>query len=499
MKIKYILSAIAIVAFAQNTHAQYYQDALRFSTFQPGATSRIRAIGNAGTAVGGDLSSIGNNPAGLGFFTKSEMSITPEYNGSKVSGNYLGTKTNDSKSSLNLNNAAIVFYSRVNTPRGADKNSGWLSVNFGVGYNRTNNYYENISYGGKNNASSIADYYANLVNDQNKSSGLNTNTIPAAGTLSGFAYDQNLIDFYTASNGFRGNVLLGENQVNNIIRTGGQSQIDFSLGANYGNKFYIGGGFGIATLRYNSLNTFSETGTANVITNANTNPVTTANQSYASSYTQEQETRGTGINAKIGFIYKPVEAVRIGAVFTSPTYYNIQDNYTESLSTRLNGTAAGTDGENYPLEYNLRTPLKVAGGLAVFAGKLGFISGDIEYVDYSSAKLDYDNDNGDNTKIKQGYRGVVNTRFGAEARLTSDFFLRGGYGIQGNPLKTTGSYIKTASGGLGYRFLNYYVDATYTHVTGSQTIYPYIPTSGVLSADLDKKYDNVYLTVGLRF
>ena len=68
MKIKYILSAIAIVAFAQNTHAQYYQDALRFSTFQPGATSRIRAIGNASTAVGGDLSNIGNNPAGLGFF-----------------------------------------------------------------------------------------------------------------------------------------------------------------------------------------------------------------------------------------------------------------------------------------------------------------------------------------------------------------------------------------------------------------------------------------------
>ena len=137
--------------------------------------------------------------------------------------------------------------------------------------------------------------------------------------------------------------------------------------------------------------------------------------------------------------------------------------------------------------------------LAVFAGKYGFISGDIEYEDYSTAKLDYDGDRNDNADIKSNYKSVVNARVGAEARLTSDFFLRGGYNIQGNPLNQGGSDTKTASGGIGYRFLNYYVDATYTHVTGSQTIYPYIPLSGTVSANLDKKYDNVFLTVGLRF
>jgi hypothetical protein len=88
MKLKYILSVIAIVALTQNTFAQYSQDAIRFSQTINGSTSRIKAVGNAGTAIGGDLSNVSGNPAGLGFFTHSEVSITPEYDNSKTKANY---------------------------------------------------------------------------------------------------------------------------------------------------------------------------------------------------------------------------------------------------------------------------------------------------------------------------------------------------------------------------------------------------------------------------
>src|SRR4051812_20957297 len=110
MKIKYILSVIAIVAISKSSFAQYAQDAVRFSTFQTGSSARIKAIGNAGTAVGGDVSSIGGNPAGLGFFTRSEYSATPEYNGSSNNTTYLGNQTSASKNSLNFNSASMVFY-----------------------------------------------------------------------------------------------------------------------------------------------------------------------------------------------------------------------------------------------------------------------------------------------------------------------------------------------------------------------------------------------------
>jgi hypothetical protein len=493
MKIKYLLSAFAIVAFAQNTFAQYAQDALKFSTFQPGATARIRALGNAGTAIGGDASSIGNNPAGLGFFTKSELSITPEFNGLQVKANYLGNNSRDTRNAVNLSNASVVFYSQLNKAGSGDRTKGWLSFNFGVGYNRTNNFYENINYGGQNANNSIANYYANLASN-NMVPG---EQLPLEGTLEGIAYDQNLIDLNGNSTGYRSNVLAGVAQASNITRNGGQSEINLSFGLNNSNKFYIGGSLGLATLRYNSLSTFTETGTASVLEGANG-----VNRGFTSGYTQEQSTEGNGVNVKLGMIFKPVEALRIGALFTSPTWYRIVDNYTESINTRITGRNSLVDGSSFPdFNYNLRTPMKLSGGLAYFFGTHGFITGDVEYQDYSSARLNYDTDRDDNNTIRTSYRSVVNTRFGAEARVANGLFLRGGYSVQGNPLKqsTTRSDIKTISGGLGYRFQNYFVDATYTNVKGSQTILPYDIGTATPAANLDRRYNNAFLTFGVRF
>ena len=496
MKIKYLLAAFATVAFAQNTFAQYVQDAIRFSTFQPGATSRIRALGNAGTAVGGDLSSIGNNPAGLGFFTRSELSFTPEYNGSSVKSSYLGNNMKDTRNAVNLSNASVVFHSRVNSARGADKTKGLLSVNFGVGYNRTNNFYENISYGGQNNANSVANYYANLAN-ANRGAGEN---IPPSGTLEGVAYDQSLIDLYNnnttpATDSYRSNVVGGVGQLSNTMRTGGQSEFNLAFGLNSSNVFYFGASLGITSLRYNSINTFTETGTANVLESGG--PV---NRDFTSSYVRDQTTSGNGFNLKLGMIVRPVEALRIGVTYSSPTWYNIDDTYNEGINTRFGNSNQLSDGQEYPFSYNLRTPMKLGAGLAYFIGKYGFITGDIDYLDYSSARLNFDGDNGDNSDIRTGYRSVVNTRFGAEARVVDNFFLRGGYGIQGSPLKSGGADVKTASGGIGYRFQNYFLDATYTNVKGgSQIVRPYDIGATTPTANLDRSYNNVFLTFGVRF
>ncbi|WDF53710.1 OmpP1/FadL family transporter [Mucilaginibacter sp. KACC 22063] len=491
MKIKYLLSTVAIVAIAQTTYAQYAQDALRFSTFQPGGTARIKALGNAGTAIGGDLSSISNNPAGLGFFTHSELSITPEYNGSKVKANYFGNPTQATKNSGNLSNAAVVFYAPVNTPKGADKNKGWLSVNFGAAYARTNNFYQNTYYNGVNPSSSIANYYA----EQAFNSGIDQSILP------GWAYDQNLIDKTANGTNYRSNALSGVNQAKTTYSTGGQSEVDLAVGANYSNKFYLGLSLGITDLRYNTTSYFDETGTASILEG---NPGVPTNRAYASTYTQDQVTRGTGFNLKLGFIYKPVDALRIGASIATPTWYNIDDSYGESLATRYTGNAnaggaAGTGGDPYTLSYNLRTPFRASGGVAVFIKDYGFITGDVEYLDYSSIHLDYDGAQADNNDIKTLYKSVVNAHVGAEIRAQQLYF-RGGYGLQGNPLKQYGGNINTASGGIGYRFSSYYIDATYQHVTGNSVAFPYeLATATSYGANLKSTYNNVFLTLGLKF
>jgi len=503
MKPKYLLTVAAIVGATQVGFAQYSQDALRFSSFQPGSTSRIKAVGGAGTAIGGDLSSISGNPAGIGFFTRSEFSFTPEFDGSKVKSTYMGQGNNASKSSVNLSDIAAVFYAPINTPRGANKTEGWLSLNFGIAYDRTNNYYENVQYGGVNPNNSITDYYANDANANT----LNDGSI-AVGTLGDWGYKQYLIDQYPDGT-YKSSVTSpdpntganinpnGVNQFNNAIRSGGQSELSLSMGANYSNKLYLGLGIGITNLRYNTTNTFTETGMNSVYTNPGY-----ANMPYSNTYQQIQDTKGTGFNARFGFIYKPVESVRFGAVITTPTWYTIEDNYDENMSTNIPGqpNRFNQPDEPYQFSYNLSTPLRVAGGVAVFFKQYGFISGDVEYLDYSSAHLSGDyNYSNDNNDIRVLYKSAVNAHIGAEARVTPNVFLRGGYGVQGNALVNNGSQINTTSGGIGYRNSEFYIDATYSHINGKQTLYPYELASDSPSALLNKTNNNVYMTIGFRF
>ncbi|MES2378826.1 MAG: hypothetical protein V4553_19700 [Bacteroidota bacterium] len=490
MKPKHILLIIALLAVSKSSFAQYAKDAIRFSTGQTGSTSRIKAIGNANTAIGGDLTNISGNPAGLGYFTRSEASLTPEFDSHTSNAGYLGQSSAATKGNPNINNAGIVFYTRLNTPSGDDKTHGWVSVNIGLNYNRTNNFDERVNYGGKNNNNSINDYYANLANAEGTD----------AGTLQGWAYDQKLISpFSTASNyKFASNSYLGVQQLGYINRTGGQSGSDISVGANYSNKLYLGFGLGIATLRYNSTKTFTETGTASISENGA--PV---NRGFNSTYSQFQTTKGEGFNFKLGAIYKVVEAVRFGAVITTPTFLTIDDSFSEGLTNSLsNGSNFANGPIEYPLSYTMRTPFKAAGGISIFAGQYGFITGDVEYVDYSGTRINSNDDytnSYDNNIIKTTYRSAVNLRAGAELKLGS-VALRGGYGIQPSPLKTGGADTKTVSGGLGYRLGSYYVDAAYMHIKGSRTELPYninLPTNPV--ADISQTNNNFFFTVGFRY
>lgn len=501
MNLKYTLTAVAIVAAAQASYAQYSGDAFRFSQSQTGATSRIKAIGGASTAVGGDLSSVSGNPAGIGFFTKSELSVTPEFDNTSVKSSYFGNNNNSNNNHVNLNNASVVFYNRLSTQRGRDKTKGWLSFNLGASYNRTNNFYRTDYYSGNNPNSSIANsyaQYANIDNAANGGAGL------SSGTLQAWAYNQSLIDFYNTPNAYKSNVISPTNQINSSVSNGGQSEFNLAAGANYSNKLYLGVSIGITSLRYNTSRSFNETGTASILINS-----VAANSGYSSQYYQDQSTIGTGFNAKVGFIYKPVEAVRIGASFTTPTWMTVTDNYAEALQTLYTqdppAYGNSTGNQPYLTTYNLRTPMKVNGGVSVFVGKYGFISGDVEYVDYKGMRLssgDYDASQ-DNFDISRIYKSTVNARIGAEAKI-EDFFIRGGFNYQGNPEVGIGSPIKTSSAGIGYRFGKYYIDATYQYVMHNVTVYPYEldPAYNSVSsptANLKNTYNNAFLTLGMRF
>ena len=496
MRFKVLLSVVAIVATTVELHAQYSADALRFSQTQSSSTARFKAIG-AQTGVGGDLSSIGSNPAGIGLFTKSEFSITPEFNSYNADALYLGKNTVGKKDQIGLAHAAVVWNSTVSKPKGAKLNEGWISYNYGIGYNRRKSFGDNILFSGTNTQTSIADYYAQLATTNYGA----PNSLPT-GSLERMAYDNYLIG-YDKSNG----QYFPETDVNNVqtkndLRTGSQGEFNFAFGANYSNQFYIGASIGIANINYTSNSNYKEKG-FNV----------TENNNYDMSFRQYQITKGSGINAKLGAIYRPIPTVRLGATIESPTWYTINDSYSEVLDTKYGKNKVDSQflnkDETYDFVYNLRTPLKISGGIGLFINNQGFISADVDYVDYSTINFskapNYDDPDvilDNNREILNNYKSAINYRLGAEYKIEK-LMLRAGYGVQGNPYKALDNdkfKISTYSAGIGYRINNIYVDMTYQQMVYNSDIKPYTLNPGNSPiASIKNTRNNIFLTIGRRF
>jgi hypothetical protein len=497
--------ALATVAGTGTLYAQYAEDALRFSRTNYGSSARFKGLGDAQIGLGGDISSLGANPAGLGMFTRSEFSITPEFNNTSANSTYLGQSSKAHRDQLNLNQVGVVWYSPIVKKAGADLNTGALSVVWGVGYNRNNDFGAEFSYGGRNPNNSIADYFAELATGQ----------LPAdlrEGSLERMAFDNLLIDPLAANNAtYTPATSLDNDQRRFETRYGSTSELNVSAALNISNQLYLGASVGLVNVRYNSSSEFLEAGT-NISTDAENDM---AGQDYQLSYRQYQVTDGSGINGRLGLIFKPVESVRIGATFQTPTWMHVQDSYAEVLDTRYTSGSSITDftnlENNTPFEYNLRTPYKGSLGASVVIGNNALISADVDYVDYSTMKFStsadyggYDVIDDNNAAIKKTYTNTINYRVGAEYKI-GQLALRAGYGLNGSPYKVDPGNqfeMKYYSGGLGYRFANYYIDLAYQRMETTNTFSPYTlddPNQIEPQANIDVAKNNVFLTLGVRF
>lgn len=493
---------LATVAGTGTIYAQYAGDALRFSQGNYGSSSRFKGLGGAQIGLGGDISSLGGNPAGLGMFTRSEFSVTPELNNSSAKSSYLGQNTDESKTQLNLSQAGAVFYSPIRKRSGSDLNKGALSIVWGIGFNRNNDFSANYRYEGQNTQNSIADYYSEIAN------GSLQQNFPS-GSLQAMAYDNYLIDDINGNlTQYQPATSQTNFQQNYDNRAGSTSELNIAAGLNISNQLYFGASIGLVNVRYDRNFEYLESG-QNISTDPNNAEF---GNDYLLSFRQNQVTDGTGVNGRLGLILKPTNEIRIGATFQTPTWLHIQDNYSEVLNTEYTGNATTTytnTPTNYPMEYNLRTPYKGSLGASMVIGNNALISADVDYVDYASMKFSATDNyasvnvvNDNNADVKALYTSAVNYRVGAEYKLGL-LALRAGFGINGSPYKSDDDndfQTKYYSGGLGYRVNNYYVDLAYQRVETNNTFSPYtLANGGEPTANIDFAKNNVFLTFGVRF
>tara|TARA_B100001063_G_scaffold230867_1_gene244391 strand:+ start:9 stop:803 length:795 start_codon:yes stop_codon:yes gene_type:complete len=237
-------------------------------------------------------------------------------------------------------------------------------------------------------------------------------------------------------------------------------------------KLYIGATLGLTSIDYTKKSRYNERNFAD----------TASSVEYFDMY-ENQFTTGGGINLKLGAIYRASDNLRLGVAWHSPTLNELHDEWEMVLRTQHkdDSTYSYTYTSPYGVyDYTITTPMKVIGSAALILDNI-VLSADLEYVDYSTMKIDgddFDYFNNQQNIIDANYTSVVNGRFGAELNL-SPFVLRAGYAQVKNPYSETSNLNtyrderKSYSFGLGKRNQFSYIDLAYvfSEYSNSESLY----------------------------
>jgi long-subunit fatty acid transport protein len=434
----------------------YFEDAYRFSKSTPTGSARIIGVGGTQWSLGGDVSNLSGNPAGLGFFRNSEASISLGYDLWSTDATYLGQNKSFSTSDFSLPNLSFVSAKNKGLlEKGAFKGGSW-----GFSVQRIANFSNEFGYySDKLGESSIIDFYLK------DGSGVPENQIENRG-LTGLAYQTYQINPIavdasgkpiTNPSSYDSFVLGLPFQDENVTQKGNASQINFGYGANFNHKLFIGGSLGIRSLEFSSIKKYNEEFANEPLIN--------------SSLLENLYINGTGVNLNLGLIYKPIDYVNLGFVLQTPTWFSLNEEYEASMTATYDDyyfpQEDVTLGEENAVSdiflsnYGLRTPFKIGGGATIFLGKHGFISADVDWVDYSIARINSTdfNEEPDNQVIQELYTSTVNFRLGGEAKIER-WRIRAGYGYVGDPYLNSSLDQSTQllSGGLGLKFDSFHLD-----------------------------------------
>ena len=554
--------AIAFILAAFNAGAQDMYDGLTFSSNEYYGTARSIGMGNAMTAVGGDLGSIGINPAGSAVYNYSQFTISPGITISSETGSYSAYAVNGSDVFKNPQKTDLTRFSLPNI--GATFNfdtgnrSGLKAFTFGFLVNGTNNFTDKMIAGGSNDKNSYLGYLASnalgldtdYLNgygcydesgefvdfternteypyynaDRNWYAPWNIVTGAQAGGISIYGTpdpdDDSYYERYIAvtqdmtSKGVLGTL----NQAYGRLTTGSKYDVIFNFGLNFNENFYVGANLGITSFSYNYDEYFKEAADDPSDFVLDYDEGNTCFSDCRSRYSYAAE--GTGAYLKVGFIALPVAGLRIGGAIQTPTWSTIKEIWQNScdvnfLDTKFNGSATSPEGN---WSYTFRSPYRANIGAAYSFLGMVLVSADYEMTDYSKMKFGtdepgWDTDYSDvNSDIKDCMGISHSVRVGAEFKPVPELAVRAGYNFTMTPEYSYSQTFKTTlkdklnalSVGLGYSSKgSFFADLAARMIMYSdESISPYATYSENLGSPLilnKRERYNLVATFGWRF
>lgn len=505
---RYFFLIIALI-FVQEFKAQNIVDALRYSQNGVFGTARYNSMSGAFGALGGDLSGMQLNPAGSAVFLNSSASVSLSLFDKKNETNYFNNLNTTYNSDLNFNQAGAVFVFDNFNEEGI-----WRKFTLGFNYEMTNNF-DNAHYSSGQSLKSIDSYFLGYA----EGIPFNLLELQPGETISslyrflgeneGFAAQQAFlgyqsfiidpVDFDNPNNtSYISTIASGNfNQESLSESTGYNAKFSVNVGAQINDNFYFGLNLNSHVIDYRESSIFYE---------VNTNVGSLVKEI---GFRNNLAVIGDGFSAQLGIISRATEFFRFGLVYDTPTWFSIAEETTQQISTiRDDGSQSITERIrpniiNVYEEYTLKTPGKFTGSVAYLFGKVGLISVDYSYKDYSNIEFrptDVSVFAQENNKIKNVLKGSSSIKIGGEYRYSALSF-RGGFRYEESPYKDTNVMddLTGYSMGFGYNFGSFKIDLAYLQ-TQQERLNQFYPNSSFGNASIINATENLFtLTTNFTF
>ena len=528
---------IAVLAFGMiaSTTAQTIYDGVKFTQKDLNGTARFVGMGGAMGALGGDVSTMGVNPAGIGIYRSNDVMTTFGFSAYGSESNYGGQKLNIDKSRMSFDNIGFVFSSKIGNQ------TTLRYLNFGFNYTRSKSFDKYMSMEGMMNLGangailSQTNQMAAQANDMIKSSGdfihkladdnVNLFTDSKVGWLAATGWNSYLYDRDLDKNNYTGFLPQPYSWFNSREK-GGINQYDFNVSFNLNDRVYLGLTVGAYDVNYSKYSTYGED-----FGDYESGGKNYGNVGYEMS--TENKIEGSGVDFKFGAIVRPFEdsPFRLGVAIHTPTYYNLTmktnvravsniyspDN--DQVNKHIVDSYDFTNNYDYGYDLRFRTPWKYNFSLGYTAGSSFAIGAEYEYQDYSGMHFSFSNGdemNWENSTAKEMLKGVSTFRVGAEFKVVPEFALRLGYNYSSTAFKdnaykdlapnsintdTDFANAKSQSNytlGIGYRISSFYADLAYLYSTYDDDFYAF-NDAALNRTKVTNTRSKVLLTLGLRF
>jgi long-subunit fatty acid transport protein len=176
-------------------------------------------------------------------------------------------------------------------------------------------------------------------------------------------------------------------------------------------------------------------------------------------YQQSQFVNADGAVIKLGAILQPVEWLRLGLSYESPTWYTVSDDYQTKIDANYDSVPVFSTAASplfTPFTYRYNKPGRITAGMAFLFGATASLSIDYDYINYSNMKVEALNDvfaeqwaaNLNNT-VRSTFKSTSNVRIGGEY-IYGPMAFRAGFAYWGSPYQRG-----VNTGGADYSRLDY--------------------------------------------